>query len=116
MESFKAGLINDLDSTFFNTEEFGELATLTRGGTSVDLKVLYDSPSLDGLEIGSPVEAIAHRPRLFVNATMLPDGVPRKGDLFALASTEFHTAGNFKAVDFVFEKDGVVVYRLQEAK
>ena len=116
MQPFRTALMDDLDSNFFNTEEFGESVTLTRGGSSHAMQAIYDAPSLDGLDIGSSVDAIAHRPRLFVRASALPDGAPRKGDLFALESTEFHTASNFKAVDFVFEKDGVVVYKLQEVK
>lgn len=116
MQSFRTALVDDLDSNFFSIEEFGESVTLTRGGSSHTMQALYDAPSLDGLDIGSSVDAIAHRPRLFVRASALPEGTPRKGDSFTLASTEFHAALNLKAVDFVFEKDGVVVYKLQEAK
>lgn len=110
---FKENLVNDLRDSFFNTDEFGEDVVLVRGGREYNLQGLYDEQSLDGSSIGAEVEAISHRPRLFVTAADLPDGKPVKGDRFSLSKTPFHSALTLVARDFVFEKDGVVIYELQ---
>lgn len=114
--SFKDSLINDLNNSFFNKNEFGEEVTLVRNGTKVSLSALYDEQSLDGSSIGAEVEAISHRPRLFVTAADLPNGKPVKGDRFELNQTPFHSKLFLVAKDFVFEKDGVVIYELQVVK
>ena len=46
----------------------------------------------------------------------LPDSKPRKTDVFTLGITPFHPAMKLSAIDFVSEKDGVVVYPLEELK
>lgn len=112
--SFKDMYLADLRATSLNVNEFGETVTLTRSGLSKTLAGCFDTPSLDGAAIGAEVEAIAHQPRLFVCAADLPGGKPEKGDRFALGATPFHAAGNYYAVDFAFEKDGSVCYKLQE--
>ena len=112
--SFKDDLMNDLDETFFNPDDFGEEVTLTRGRESVVMKGLFDSPGLSE-DVGE-VSVIAHEPRLFVRSSDLPDSKPRKGDVFTLGSTHFHRAMKLSAIDFVFEKDGTVVYKLEECK
>jgi hypothetical protein len=112
--SFKDDLMNDLDETFFNPDDFGEEVTLTRGRESVVMKGLFDSPGLSE-DVGE-VSVIAHEPRLFVRSSDLPDSKPRKGDVFTLCSTPFHRAMKLSAIDFVFEKDGTVVYKLEECK
>lgn len=111
--SFKDSLINDLNNSFFNRNEFGEDVVLIRNGQQYSLQGLYDEQSLDGSSIGAEVEAISHRPRLFVTAADLPNGKPVKGDRFSLSKTPFHSALTLVARDFVFEKDGVVIYELQ---
>lgn len=113
--SFKDGLMQDLDSSFFNENEFGEVVTLTRGGASRQFKGLFDSPEVANESVGE-VSAIAHAPRLFVRISDLPDSKPRKGDVFTLGSTPFHPEMKLSAIDFVSEKDGVVVYSLEESK
>ena len=113
--SFKDDLMNDLDNSFFNTDEFGEEVTLIRGGNSYAMKGLYDSPEVVNESVGE-VSAIAHAPRLFVRISDLPDSKPRKNDVFTLGITPFHPAMKLSAIDFVSEKDGVVVYRLEESK
>lgn len=114
--SFKGMLLNDMDSVFTNPQEFGEVAVLIRDGVEHTMNVLYDEPSLDGSAIGAEVDGISHRPRLFVNSANLPDGTPEKGDQFRLSRTEFHPAILLIARDYSFEKDGSVVYSLQEVK
>lgn len=113
--SFKDDLMDDLDESFFNEDEFGEVVTLTRGGVSCKLKGLFDSPEVVNESVGE-VSAIAHAPRLFVRISDLPDSKPRKNDVFTLGVTPFHPAMKLSAIDFVSEKDGVVVYRLEERK
>jgi len=113
---FRQDLTGDLDDNFLNTREFGEEVTLTRGGLSVTMPGLFDAQSLDGEQLGVDIEAIAHRPRLFVKSADLPDNKPRKGDIFAISASEFHPALQMKGVDFAFEKDGTVVYKLVDAK
>lgn len=112
--SFKDDLMNDLDETFFNPDDFGEEVTLTRGNNSVVMRGLFDTPGLSE-DVGE-VSVIAHEPRLFVRSSDLPDSKPRKGDVFTLGSTPFHRAMKLSAIDFVFEKDGTVVYKLEESK
>lgn len=114
--SFKDSLINDLHDSFFNTNEFGEDVVLIRNGERKTIPGLYDEQSLDGSSIGAEVEAISHRPRLFVTAADLPNGKPVKGDRFELSKTPFHKSLKLIAKDFVFEKDGVVIYELHEVK
>ena len=108
--SFRSDLAADLNTNFFNVDEFGEMVTLTRGNTSVTLQGLYDTPVVQN-DLGAESTAIEHFPRLFVRQADLPDGKPAKGDVFTLASTDFHTAIKIIALDYVFEKDGVVCYR-----
>lgn len=112
--SFKDDLMQDLNDSFFNEDEFGESVTLTRGSNSYQMKGLFDTPGMSE-DVGE-VSVIAHSPRLFVRSSDLPDSKPRKGDVFALGNTPFHRAMKLSAIDFVFEKDGVVVYRLEESK
>ena len=113
--SFKDDLMNDLDETFFNPDDFGEEVTLIRGGASCQMKGLFDTPGLSNESVDE-VSVIAHEPRLFVRSSDLPDSKPRKGDVFALSSTPFHRAMKLSAINFVFEKDGTVVYKLEECK
>lgn len=113
--SFKDDLMDDLAGSFFNTDEFGEEVTLIRGSDSYAMKGLYDSPEVANESVGE-VSAIAHAPRLFVRISDLPDSKPRKTDVFMLGITPFHPAMKLSAIDFVSEKDGVVVYRLEESK
>ena len=113
--SFKDDLMQDLNDSFFNENEFGEVVTLIRGGASYQMKGLFDTPGLSNEGVDE-VSVIAHEPRLFVRSSDLPDSKPRKGDVFALGSTPFHRAMKLSAIDFVFEKDGTVVYRLEECK
>ena len=107
--------MDDLDNSFLNENEFGEVVTLTRGGECCQLKGLFDSPEVVNENIGE-VSAIAHAPRLFVKISDLPGSKPRKNDVFTLGITPFHPAMKLSALDFVSEKDGVVVYRLEECK
>lgn len=111
--SFKDDLIKDLSTSFLSENDFGEKVTLVRKGERIEILGLYDEPSLDGQSIGAEVDAISHRPRLFVSSASLPDGKPAKGDKFILSSTPFHKAMTLSARDFAFEKDGVIVYDLQ---
>jgi hypothetical protein len=113
--SFKDDLMDDIGSSLFNTDEFGEEVTLIRGGNSYAMKGLYDSPEVANESVVE-VSAIAHAPRLFVRISDLPDSKPRKTDVFTLGITPFHPAMKLSAIDFVSEKDGVVVYRLEESK
>jgi hypothetical protein len=108
--SFRGDLTDDLRTNFFNVDEFGEMVTLTRGNTSVTLQGLYDTPVVQN-DLGAESTAIEHFPRLFVRQADLPGGKPAKGDVFTLSSTDFHTAIKLVALDYVFEKDGVVCYR-----
>lgn len=112
--SFREMYIADMRATSLNVDEFGETVTLTRGTDSFTLAGCFDTPSLDGAAIGAEVEAIAHQPRLFVCAADLPGKKPERGDRFTLGATAFHAAGVYYAVDFAFEKDGSVCYKLQE--
>ena len=107
--------MDDLDNSFLNENGFGEVVTLTRGGESCQLKGLFDSPEVVNESVGE-VSAIAHAPRLFVKISDLPGSKPRKNDVFTLGITPFHPAMKLSAIDFVSEKDGVVVYRLEECK
>ena len=70
--SFKDDLMNDLDETFFNPDDFGEEVTLTRGRDSVVMRGLFDTPGLSEESVGE-VSVIAHEPRLFVRSSDLPD-------------------------------------------
>lgn len=108
--SFRGDLTDDLRTNFFNVDEFGEMVTLTRGNTSVTLQGLYDTPVVQN-DLGAESTAIEHFPRLFARQADLPGGKPAKGDVFTLSSTDFHTAIKLVALDYVFEKDGVVCYR-----
>lgn len=107
--AFRDDLADDLNANFFNVEEFGEMVTLKRGNAEVMLQGLFDTPVAESS--GTDVTAIEHYPRLFVRQADLPDGKPTKNDCFVLGSTGFHSAISLIALDFVFEKDGVVVYR-----
>jgi hypothetical protein len=109
--SFRDDLAEDLNSNFFNTEEFGETVTLHRGNAEASMQCLYDSPVIQDASVGSEASTVEHYPRLFVRSIDLPDGKPQKGDRFDLASNGFHSAISLVAEDFVFEKDGVVMYR-----
>ena len=113
--SFKDNLMSDLTKSFFNPDEFGEVVTLIRGGNSCQFNGLFDSPEVVNESVGE-VSAIAHAPRLFVRISDLPNSQPRKGEVFVLGNTPFHHAMKLYALDFVSEKDGVVVYRLEERK
>lgn len=108
--SFKSDLTDDLNANFFNAEEFGELVTLRRGAAETTVHGLFDTP-VENDPNGLDVTAIEHYPRLFIRQADLPDGKPSKSDRFVLAASEFHSALALIAIDFVFEKDGVIVYR-----
>lgn len=108
--SFRSDLTEDLSTNFFNVDEFGESVVLARGNSSVTMPGLYDTPVVQN-DLGADSTAIEHFPRLFVRQADLPDGKPAKGDVFTLAATDFHTAIKLVALDYVFEKDGVVCYR-----
>ena len=114
MGAFKQQMMNDLQDTFLNTEDFGIQVTLVRDGVSYPMKALYDEPSLDGAAIGAEVTAISHRPRLIVSSADLPGGIPRKGDKFIVPESPLNPhSGEFVARDFIDEKDGSVTYDLQ---
>jgi hypothetical protein len=114
MGTFKQQMMNDLQDTFLNTEDFGIQVTLVRDGVSYPMKALYDEPSLDGAAIGAEVTAISHRPRLIVSSADLPGGIPRKGDKFIVPESPLNPhSGEFVARDFIDEKDGSVTYDLQ---
>ena len=114
--TFRESLMSDLQDSFLNEREFGEIGTLGRGGESRTLRVLYDEPSLDGVSLGVELEAVAHRPRAFVSVADLPGGVPKKKDVLILGKTEFHGKKKLVAKDFTFERDGTVVYELADMK
>ena len=101
----------DLNANFFNVDEFGETVTLHRGNAETSMQGLYDTPVMTDDSIGPDVNAIEHFPRLFVRQRDLPDGRPAKNDKFVLSANQFHSALTLIANDFIFEKDGVVVYR-----
>lgn len=111
--TFKGMLQNDIDNVFANPKEFGEVVELVRNGAKFTLNAIYDRQALDGSDIGADVEAISHRPRLFVNSAKLPGGEPMKGDTFILQANEWHKANVYVAVDFAKEIDGSVTYELQ---
>lgn len=112
MSTFKQMLNEDLDSTFFNTEEFGEKVVLTRDGVSFEMNGMFDVQCLDGEDIAG-MDAISHRPRLFVRAVDLPNHVARKNDRWSISSNDLHEAAELYAVDFASEADGVVVIELE---
>lgn len=115
--AFRTQLTEDLNAAFFNPGEFGESVVLTRGKTSVTMNALFDAPGIDnGEQLGGDVSATSHAPRLFVRSADLPDNKPAKGDVFTLEANEFHIARKLRAVDFVFEQDGTVVYRLVDCR
>lgn len=112
---FRDCLMKDLHGSFLNVKEFGELVTFSRGAFSAVIPGLFDTPSLDGSAIGAEVDAISHQPRLFVSSADLPGNKPEKFDIFVLESNQFHPeAKTYEAVEFSFEKDGTVVYKLRE--
>lgn len=116
MSGFKQDMMNDLQDTFLNTDDFGIQVTLVRNGVQYPMKALFDEPSLDGAAIGAEVQAISHRPRLIVSSADLPDGCPKKGDKFILSASPLNPSGEFVARDFIFEKDGTVTYDMQVAQ
>lgn len=113
MSCFKQDIMNDLQDTFLNTDDFGIEVTLVRNGVQYQMKALFDEPSLDGAAIGAEVQAISHRPRLIVSSADLPEGCPKKGDKFILSASPLNPSGEFVARDFIFEKDGSVTYDMQ---
>ena len=112
--SFKSQMVDDLQKVFLNTDDFGEMVTLVRGQSTYAMKGLYDELPLNGEGLGGNIDAISHNPRLFVSASDLPEGAPRKGDVFVLSANEFHAERRFIAKDFEFPKDGLVVYYLKD--
>jgi len=116
MSVFKQDIMNDLQDTFLNTDDFGIQVTLVRNGVQYPMKALFDEPSLDGAAIGAEVQAISHRPRLIVSSADLPEGCPKKGDKFILSASPLNPSGEFVARDFIFEKDGTVTYDMQVAQ
>ena len=112
--SFKEQLVDDIGDVFLNPDDFGEAVQLVRGGSTYSLLGLYDELPLNGENMGGSVDAISHNPRLFVSASALPDGKPRKGDVFVLSANELHGGKRIVAKDFEFPKDGIVVYYLKE--
>lgn len=111
--SFKSDMNDDLQSVFFNLEEFGEQVTLTRSGTQYSMCGMFGVQCLDGETLGNDVSAISHRPRITVRSADLPGGVARKGDLWTVAETPLHRSASLRAVDFASEADGVVVIQLE---
>lgn len=111
--SFKDDLNSDLDTVFFDLDEFGEQVTLTRGAQSYTMRGLYDVQCLDGETLEGDVSAISHRPCITVSSADLPGGVARKGDLWTVAETPLHRSASLRAVDFASEADGVVVIQLE---
>ena len=63
MSDFKQDIMNDLQDTFLNTDDFGIEVVLVRDNIRYLMKALFDEPSLDGAAIGAEVQAISHRPR-----------------------------------------------------
>lgn len=116
MSGFKQDMMNDLQDTFLNTDDFGIQVTLVRNNVQYPMKALFDEPSLDGAAIGAEVQAISHRPRLIVSSADLPEGCPKKGDKFILSASPLNPSGEFVARDFIFEKDGTVTYDMQVAQ
>ncbi len=116
MSDFRDDLASDLTESFLNVSEFGETVTLTRSGVEYSIPGLFDTPELGSDSLGIDVEAIAHTCRLFVRSADLPDEKPLKNDRFALAATQFHSSLNLIALDYVFEKDGTVIYRCKETR
>ena len=114
--SFKSQMVDDLQNVFLNTDDFGETVTLVRGASSFAMKGLYDELPLNGDGLGGNVDSISHNPRLFVSASDIPEGAPKKGDVFVLSANEFHAERRLVAKDFEFPKDGVIVYYLKESK
>lgn len=115
MTTLREDLENDITQSFLSVADFGETATLLRGGSEYPVPVLFDMPTLSADSLGIVTEAISHTCRLYVKASNLPDSRPRKGDRFSLSGNEFHSAVNLLAKDYVFERDGIVCYRLVEA-
>ena len=116
MSDFKQDIMNDLQDTFLNTDDFGIEVVLVRDNIRYLMKALFDEPSLDGAAIGAEVQAISHRPRLIVSSADLPEGCPKKGDKFILSASPLNPSGEFVARDFIFEKDGTVTYDMQVAQ
>ena len=114
--SFKSQMVDDLRKVFLNTDDFGEIVTLVRGQSTCAIKGLYDELPLNGEGLGGNIDAISHNPRLFVSASDLPEGTPKKGDVFVLSANEFHAERRLVAKDFEFPKDGIIVYYLKESK
>ena len=116
MSAFKQDMMNDLQDTFLNNDDFGIEVILVRDNIRYIMKALFDEPSLDGAAIGAEVQAISHRPRLIVSSADLPEGCPKKGDKFILSASPLNPSGEFVARDFTFEKDGTVTYDMQVAQ
>ena len=116
MSDFKQDIMNDLQDTFLNTDDFGIEVVLVRDNIRYIMKALFDEPSLDGAAIGAEVQVISHRPRLIVSSADLPEGCPKKGDRFILSASPLNPSGEFVARDFIFEKDGTVTYDMQVAQ
>ena len=116
MSDFKQDIMNDLQDTFLNTDDFGIEVVLVRDNIRYLMKALFDEPSLDGAAIGAEMQAISHRPRLIVSSADLPEGFPKKGDKFILSASPLNPSGEYVARDFIFEKDGTVTYDMQVAQ
>lgn len=116
MSSFLDDIEEDLNQSFFNVEEFGENLTLVRGSQSYVIQGLFDTPQVPTDSVGIEVDGITHYNRLFVRQKDLPDGKPKKGDKFVLSASNFHSALTLVALDYVFEKDGCVVYRCKDSR
>lgn len=116
MSTFKEDMVNDMQDTFLNTDEFGIRVTLVRDGSQYTMNALFDEPSLDGAAIGAEVQAISHRPRLIVRSADLPGKIARKNDTFILTESPLNPSGTYIARDFIDEKDGSVTYELQVAR
>lgn len=116
MSGFKQDIMNDLQDTFLNNDDFGIEVVLVRDNIRYIMKALFDEPSLDGAAIGAEVQAISHRPRLIVSSADLPEGCPKKGDKFILSASPLNPSGEYVARDFIFEKDGTVTYDMQVAQ
>ena len=113
--SFKSQMVSDLQTVFLNPDDFGEMVTLVRNSVTYAMKGLYDELPLNGEALGGNIDAISHNPRLFVSASDIPEGTPKKGDMFIISANEFHSAKRLVAKDFEYPKDGLIVYYLKES-
>lgn len=108
-------LDDDLRDLFLNPEEFGEVVTISRGDSVSQVRAMFDSPSMQGQNLGSDASVISHQPRIFFSVAELPENKVEKGDIVTLcAKMHQHKAGCYEVVDFAEESDGMIVCHLHE--